>query len=77
MTKQTRDLAEQAAKLTPSERIALVEEILASVPTDDAAWKAAWAKEAADRTAAYDRGEMVAADSEDVLAKLKTKYPEE
>lgn len=74
MTKQTRDLVAQAAKLPAAERIALVEAILALVPDDDAEWNAAWAQEAGRRMGAYDSGEMAATDSDEVFARLQAKY---
>ncbi|MBI3140528.1 MAG: addiction module protein [Rhodocyclales bacterium] len=74
MTKQTRVLAEAAAKLPAAERIVLVEEILATLPGDDTDWNAAWGEEAARRMAAYDRGEVSAIDSDEVFAELDAKY---
>ena len=74
MTEKTRFLAEQAAKLPPTDRVALVEDILATLTEIDPEWDAAWAREAEERLAAYDRGEMEAFDFDDVIAKLRVKY---
>lgn len=77
MTKQSRKLPEQLAKLSPYEKIALVEDLLASVPNDnDLVWNEFWGLEAASRIAAYERGEMGAESAEDVLAWLKAQYSE-
>lgn len=74
MTRQTRALAEAAAKLPAAERIVLVEEILATVGGEDADWNTAWGEEAARRMAAFDRGEVAAIDSDEMFAKLDAKY---
>ena len=74
MTEKTRSLAEQAAKLPPTDRVALVEDILATLTESDPDWDAAWAHEAQERLAAYDRGEMESFDFDEVMAKLRIKY---
>jgi putative addiction module component (TIGR02574 family) len=74
MTKQTKALAEAANQLSAAERIVLVEEILASVRDNDPDWASAWGAEAARRMAAYDAGDVRALDSDDVFARLDSKY---
>jgi putative addiction module component (TIGR02574 family) len=53
------------------ERLELVERVLASVAPSRPAIDAAWAAEAAERMAAYDRGEVETFDADDVLAELR------
>lgn len=74
MTDKTRFLAEQAAKLPPSDRVALVEDILATLTESDPDWDVAWTSEVEERLAAYDRGEMESFDFDEVIAKLRVKY---
>lgn len=74
MTEKTRFLAEQAAQLPPTDRVELVEDILSTLTESDPDWDAAWAREAEERLAAYDRGEMEAFDFDQTLAKLRIKY---
>ena len=69
-------LSAQAAQLPPEERMVLVERILDSLDEPDASLDALWAKEAADRLAAYRRGEIRAVALSDVIAKYQvTKKP--
>ena len=42
MTEKTKFLAEQAAKLPPTDRVELVEDILATLTESDPDWDAAW-----------------------------------
>lgn len=74
MTEKTKFLAEQAAKLPPTDRVELVEDILATLTESDPDWDAEWAREAEERLAAYDRGEMKAFDFDEVIAQLRVKY---
>lgn len=37
-------------------------------------WEAVWLKECEDRLAAYERGEMQVLESEEVMARLSSKY---
>ena len=76
MSNHVKELAEQAAQLSASERIALVEEILASVTECDADWASAWQLEAGERIAACNRGEIALEDADEVFAVLKAKYPQ-
>jgi len=73
MTDATKTLSIQARKLSPSERLRLVDEILASLDEPDPNIDRLWAKEAEDRLAAYRRGEIKAIPLEQVLAKYRGK----
>lgn len=70
MTEAAQDLVSQAAKLPPSERLQVVESILATLDVPDPKISAAWAHEAQDRLAAYQRGEIEAVDEEQVFGNL-------
>ena len=71
MNKRIETLSAEAQTLTPEERLELVERILASVAPSRPAIDAAWAAEAAERMAAYDRGEVETFDADEVLAELR------
>ncbi|MDH4188627.1 MAG: addiction module protein [Betaproteobacteria bacterium] len=71
MSEATKTLSMQARKLSPSERLKLVDEILASLDEPDASIDRLWAKEAEDRLAAYRRGDIKAIPLEQVLAKYR------
>jgi putative addiction module component (TIGR02574 family) len=73
MTDTTKTLIIQARKLSPSQRLQLVDEILASLDEPDPNIDRLWAKEAEDRLAAYRRGEIKAIPLEQVLAKYRGK----
>jgi putative addiction module component (TIGR02574 family) len=72
MQDQIEQLAAQGIALQPEDRARLAEILLASLQepalTEIAA---AWDKEIVSRLAAYDRGERVAIDAEDVFAKAR------
>jgi putative addiction module component (TIGR02574 family) len=70
MTHPTQELASLAAKLPPSDRLQLVETILASLDKPDAEISAAWAKEAEDRFVAFQRGQLQVVDESDVFGDL-------
>lgn len=70
MTHVTAELASLAAKLPPSDRLELVETILATLDKPDPEISAAWAAEAQDRLAAYRRGELAAVDESEVFGDL-------
>ena len=73
MTNAAKKLSAQARKLSPAERLALVDDILASLDEPDPAIDRMWAKEAEDRLAAYRRGEIKAVSLQEVLAKYRVK----
>jgi putative addiction module component (TIGR02574 family) len=66
MTERVKVLCEEAAKLTPEEQADLVERINLMLASHDGQIEEAWNREAADRFAAYDRGEMRALTWEEV-----------
>lgn len=71
MNTATKAIVEQAAKLSPNEKIELIDALLATVDKPDAEIDALWATEAESRLAAYQRGEMQALDLNEVLAKYR------
>jgi putative addiction module component (TIGR02574 family) len=71
MNDETKTLSRKAQALSPSERVALVEDVLDSLDRLDPAIEQLWAKEAADRLAAYRRGELSAKDLSDIAAKYR------
>ena len=68
------DLLEQAKKLSPSERAALIDALYELNQPHDPEWEAAWIKECEDRLAAYDRGETDAVDFDESMAELRRKH---
>jgi putative addiction module component (TIGR02574 family) len=73
MTETAKKLSAQARKLPASERIELVDSILASLDEPDPAIDQLWIKEAEERLAAYRRGEIKAVSLEEALAKYRVK----
>jgi hypothetical protein len=72
MRDQVAELAERGEKLAPEDRSRPVDMLLASLhETPVAEVEAAWDQEAESRLAAYDRGEILAIDGEEVLAKAR------
>lgn len=71
MTDAVKNLRNEARKLSPSERLELVDDLLASLDESDSRLDARWAKEAEDRLAAYRRGEIKAVALQEVLAKYR------
>lgn len=74
MLKQTRMLAEAAAKLPAAERVALVDEIATTFVDNEDEWASAWSAEAARRMEAFQRGEISALDSDAVFDALDAKF---
>ena len=71
MTAQTEQVLREAMNLPVTERAALAERILASFDSaSQDAVDAAWAAEAEDRIAAYDRGEIGSIDADEVFKKI-------
>lgn len=70
------DVNEQALKLTPDEKRALIESLVISLDSDPDADPAeiarAWDEEIARRIEAVDRGEVEMIDGEEVFARLRT-----
>lgn len=67
----TAEIFESARKLRPVERLKLIDALMDSLDEPDPAIEAAWAAEAQDRLAAYDRGELKAAPIEELFQKLR------
>jgi putative addiction module component (TIGR02574 family) len=73
MTEAAKELSAKARKLSPAERLELVDDLLASLDEPDAQIDRLWAKEAEERLAAYRRGEIKAVPLQEVLAKYRVK----
>jgi putative addiction module component (TIGR02574 family) len=71
MNAKVKALSEEARKLTPEERIELIEDLQRSLHPTDPEIDRLWAEEAKDRLAAYLRGEMEAKRLEDVIADIQ------
>jgi putative addiction module component (TIGR02574 family) len=65
-------LGAQARELSPSDRIALVEDVLDSLDRTDPRLNELWTAEVKDRLAAYRRGELTARDLNDIIAKYRS-----
>jgi putative addiction module component (TIGR02574 family) len=71
MNAKVKALSEQARKLTPEERIELIEDLQRSLHPTDPEIDRLWAEEAKDRLAAYRRGELEAISLEEVIASFQ------
>jgi len=71
MNAKVKALSEQARKLTPEERIALIEDLQRSLHPTDPEIDRLWAEEAKDRLEAYRRGEIDAIPLEEVIANIQ------
>ena len=69
MNAKVKALSEEARKLTPEERIELIEDLQRSLDPTDPEIDRLWAEEARDRLGAYLRGEMEAIPFEEILRK--------
>jgi putative addiction module component (TIGR02574 family) len=58
-------------KLTLTERAELVDDLLSDLADPDVALESSWSAEAADRLAAYDRGEIKGITLSDLVAQRK------
>ena len=74
MSTRIEDLVQQAKSLTAEEQAILAEKLYEMVNPPDSAWESAWVRECEDRIAAYDRGEMTASDSHDMIERLRKKH---
>ena len=70
MATSPKSLLQQALRMPPNDRAALVETLLLSLDKPDPEIDALWLKEAEDRLAAYHSGELGAVDAEQVFAEL-------
>jgi putative addiction module component (TIGR02574 family) len=73
MSEAKKSLSAQARRLSPTERLELVDDILASLDEPNPSVDRLWAKEAEERLAAYRRGEIKAVPLQEVLAKYRVK----
>ncbi len=67
------NLLEEARKLSPAERTALIDALHDLNAPPDPEWEAAWIKECEERLAALDRGEMEAYDFDEVMAEVRAR----
>lgn len=65
---------EQARCMTQEERITALDALQELVAPPDGAWQEAWAIEASDRVAAYERGEIEAEDFDLVMERLRKEF---
>ncbi|MBS0456278.1 MAG: addiction module protein [Proteobacteria bacterium] len=70
MSASAKAVLQEALRLPPAERAALVEGLIGSLDQPDPAMDALWLKEAEDRMAAYRAGELGAVDAEKAFAEL-------
>jgi putative addiction module component (TIGR02574 family) len=68
MSKTTDDISAQANALSPTEKLELVDRIVASLDDSDPTLDSLWLREAEQRLAAYRRGEVQAISLTDALA---------
>ena len=73
MSDAAKTLSAQARKLTPEERVELVDDLLSSLHESDQEMDRLWVEEAQDRWAAFQRGEIKALSLEEVLAKYRAR----
>ena len=71
MNVTSENIIKQTSQLSANEKIELIDALLATVDKPDAAIDALWAKEAEDRLAAYQNGEIQALNLNQVLAKYR------
>ena len=70
MAASAKTILDQALRLPANDRAALVENLILSLDKPDPALDAQWLKEAEDRLAAYQSGEVAAVDAEEVFGEL-------
>ncbi len=70
MASPAKIVLDQALRLSPNDRAALVESLISSLDRPDPTLDDEWLKEAEDRLAAYHSGELAAVDAEQVFAEL-------
>ena len=74
MNIRVEEFIEQARCMTQEERITALDALQELVVPPDAAWQGKWAKEASDRVAAYERGEIEAEDFDMVMERLRKEF---
>jgi putative addiction module component (TIGR02574 family) len=70
MSTSAKTVMDQALKLPANDRAALVETLILSLDKPDPALDAEWLREAEDRLAAYQSGELAAVDADEVFREL-------
>ena len=65
------ELLREILKLTPAQRVALIDKLLASLDTPDKEIDALWGQEVEGRIDAYEQGKLKAVTLEQVLEKYK------
>ena len=68
----TAEILESSPKQRPVERLKLIDALMDSLDEPDPVIEAAWAIEAQDRLAAYQRGELPTGPIEELFAKYRT-----
>jgi len=68
MNKTVTAIEAEARKLTPTARLELVDAILGNLDETDPEMDRLWSREAEDRLASYQRGEMIAVSLADIFA---------
>jgi len=76
MNARVEALIEQAKGLNREERVAALDALQELVAPPDAAWETAWAGEAEDRVAAYERGEIEGEDFDVTMERLRLDFLE-
>ena len=74
MNARVEAVIEQARCLNQEERVAALDALQELVAPPDASWEAAWAAEAEDRVAAYERGEIEAEDFDMTMERLRLEF---
>ena len=67
----TAEILESARTMRADEQLFLIDSLFAMLDVPDPAINAAWAVEAQDRAAAYERGELQAAPIEELFVKMR------
>ena len=77
MATPSEEILQQLLSLPVETRAALAERLLESLDPPDEKNRQLWAEEAERRVEAYERGEMKAIPGEEVLARLRAKFPKQ
>jgi putative addiction module component (TIGR02574 family) len=70
MSTSAKSVLQEALRLSPGDRAALVEGLIGSLDQPDPTMDSLWLKEAEDRMAAYRSGELGAVDAEKAFSEL-------
>jgi putative addiction module component (TIGR02574 family) len=70
MAASAKSILDEALKLPANDRAALIESLIFSLDKPDPSLDAQWLKEAEDRLAAYQSGELAAVDADQVFDEL-------